>query len=179
MQHVTSRLRIRDLIKEGDRVLVAKGGKGGVGNHTGKPAQPGGSPVIFKVRLDLKVRADVFLVGTPGSGKSTILHQLTRARKENHSYPFSTKFPKLGVYQSEDFEEITFCELPSLAKDSHAGHGLGNQFLKHLQGARGVVWVVEPKSDFAANLEEARQILQEEMRIFNSACSVRNDSAAC
>ncbi len=162
-----NKLRIRDLIRSGDRVMIAKGGRGGAGNHTGNPAKLGAPGETLRVLLDLKIDADVFLIGTPGAGKSALLHRLTNAHQEEKVYPFSTKAPHLGVYEFPDYSKVTLCELPSLMEGSSEGHGLGNRYLKHLERGRVAFWVLETKSDFAENLNTAYNIIKSEVEFFD------------
>jgi GTP-binding protein len=160
-------LRIRDLIKKGERVRVAKGGRGGAGNHTGKGAKPGALGECFRICFDLKIVADIFLVGTPGAGKSTLLNRLTHARLEENMYPFSTKVPHLGVYEFKDHTQTTLCELPSLMQGSGEGHGLGNHYLKHLERAGLILIVLEPKTDFAPDLDSAYNLIKSEVGLYD------------
>jgi len=159
-------LRIRDLTQPGDRVLAAKGGRGGAGNHTQRPARPGAGGAAMSLRLDLRLVADIFLVGTPGAGKSLLLHRLTHARLPETARPFATQVPQIGVCREDEEEEVprlVICELPSLIRGSREGRGLGNRFLKHLDRARMIFFVMEPESPFAGSLAEAFEILREEV----------------
>lgn len=156
-------LRIRDLKDPDDQVMIAKGGRGGAGNHTGKEAKHGAAGTSFRIRLDFRVKANIVLVGTPGSGKSLLLHKLTNAHIEDKTYPFSTRAPHLGVYENQDYSKVVLCELPSLMKGSSEGRGLGNRYLKHLDRAEVIFLVMEPKSDFAPDLNTAYNLLREEI----------------
>ena len=162
-------LRIRDLKNPGDRVMVARGGRGGAGNHTGKPAGMGTPGEKVQVKLDLKIQADIFIVGTPGSGKSALLSRLTNAQHNDKGYAFSTTAPHLGVYKFDNYSEAVICELPSLMEGSNQGHGLGNRYLKHLDRSKIIWLVLEPKSNFAESINGAYDLLRREIEAFDSS----------
>lgn len=150
---------IRDLTHDGEEVTIVEGGKGGAGNEGGKQAQPGQIGETIEIQLSWKIPADVFLVGLPNSGKSKFLSRLTHSTAKQGSYPFTTKQPELGVYETPDFNQIRLCELPGLYRESVQGHGVGMDFLKHLERARLVLFMLDPLSSFAGSLKEGYQIL--------------------
>ncbi|HQB94018.1 MAG TPA: 50S ribosome-binding GTPase [Candidatus Omnitrophota bacterium] len=167
--HRDSRLGIRDLNQDGEEVIVARGGKGGSGNIGDKKSLPGEEGEKFEIMLEYLIPADVFLVGLPNSGKSTLLHRLTKAHVEGKEYPFSTTGPVIGVYESEDYRQVNFCELPSIYKGSTEGHGLGTDFLKHLARAKVVLYMLDTPHQFAVSLTEGYRTLTEIVRGFNPA----------
>lgn len=153
-------LAIRDLCNEGDEVIVTKGGRGGFGNIGDKTATPGEPGEMLEVDVEFRIMADVFLVGLPGSGKSSLLHRLTRAHVEGKDYPFATRTPVIGVYPYEDYKQILFCELPSIYEGSTKGHGLGTDFLRHLTRAKLIVFMLEPFTKYATSLRQGLETLQ-------------------
>ena len=144
---------MKDLAGAGDRVTIARAGNGGKGNVRFKSATnraprqstPGGEGESRRVRLELKVIADVGLVGRPNAGKSTLLSRLSRARPEIAPYPFTTKHPNLGRVQIDFERSFIMADIPGLIEGAHAGAGLGHEFLRHIQRAGILVHLVEPE----------------------------------
>lgn len=168
---------IRELLEWGEEVVVLKGGEGGTGNHRGRDATHGEKGAQIVIELSIRLVADVFLVGLPGSGKSKILNAWTRAHAKEGNYPFTTKSPEIGVYAYSEYDTMTICELPSLYGGSHEGRGAGNAFLKHLERAKYILYVLDPVTRFAESLSQGWEILQNEVRLhqkdfLNIPCAV-------
>ncbi|MBL5766144.1 GTPase ObgE [Heyndrickxia sporothermodurans] len=142
---------IADLTKHGDRAVVAKGGRGGRGNiRFATPANP--APEISEngepgqeryIVLELKVLADVGLVGFPSVGKSTLLSIVSAAKPKIAEYHFTTIVPNLGVVETEDGRSFVMADLPGLIEGAHEGVGLGHQFLRHIERTRVIVHVID------------------------------------
>jgi GTP-binding protein len=161
---------IKDLTADGDQVIAARGGEAGKGNVRFKTSTnrapreftPGGDGEKREIILELKVIADVGLVGKPNAGKSTLLSRLTRARPEIADYPFTTKFPNLGMVQSNADRQFVLADIPGLIEGAHAGVGLGHEFLRHIERAGILVHLVEPLPMDGTNpLENYRTIRAE------------------
>jgi GTPase len=135
-------LLIRDLNAPGEEVIVAKGGRGGIGNMRRKTVVPPTSGEEKVVRLELKLIADVGLIGFPNAGKSTLISAVSKVRSKIASYPFTTKQPILGIVETDDFRFI-MADLPGLIEGAHLGKGLGLQFLKHAERTKILVHVVD------------------------------------
>lgn len=145
-------LELRDLVNDGDEIVAARGGKGGWGNthfkastnQAPRETTSGGLGETRRLILELKSIADVGLIGMPNAGKSTMLSRLSRARPEIADYPFTTKFPNLGLVQADMDRSFVLADIPGLIEGAAQGHGLGHDFLRHIMRAGILVHLVEP-----------------------------------
>jgi GTPase len=165
-----------DLVGEGSRAVVARGGRGGRGNaslasrrtRVPRAAEAGEPGEEWRLSVELRVVADVGLVGLPNAGKSTLLGTLTAARPKVAPYPFTTLHPNLGVAERE--RRFVVADVPGLVEGAHEGRGLGHRFLRHLHRARVLVIVVDLSSDDpAADLQTVRK----ELEAYDPALSTR------
>ena len=145
---------IEDLTKTGQKIIVAKGGKGGLGNVRFKSSTnraprkktDGNKGESFWIWLQLKVIADIGIVGMPNSGKSSLLSALTRARPKIANYPFTTINPNLGVTNYNN-KEITLADIPGLIEGAHEGIGLGDKFLRHIERCKNILHLIDITND--------------------------------
>ena len=163
---------VADFIQEGQKEIICRGGKGGRGNinyktstrQTPRFAQKGtaGESGIFE--LELKVLADVGLVGFPNAGKSTLLSVLSKARPKIADYPFTTLEPHLGIVKYEEFKSFAMADIPGLIEGASDGKGLGHKFLKHIERNRLLLFLIE-NSDL--NPQQTFNALKKELKSFN------------
>ena len=160
-----------DLIKEGESIKIANGGKGGLGNTRFKSSTNqaprkttnGVTGEEFEIWLELKIIADIGLVGFPNSGKSSLLSLTTRAKPKIADYPFTTTNPNLGVLKIDD-KEIVIADIPGLIKGAHRGVGLGDKFLKHIERCKSLLHLIDINED---NLYNRYKIIREELEKYS------------
>jgi GTP-binding protein len=162
---------IADLDHHGARALIARGGRGGLGNlhfksstnRAPKQATPGEEGERRELRLELKVLADVGLLGMPNAGKSTFIRAVSAARPKVADYPFTTLAPNLGVVRVDDARSFVLADIPGLIEGAADGAGLGHQFLRHLQRTRLLLHLVDiaPFDEETDPLRDARAIVEE------------------
>jgi len=163
---------LADLQQEGESIIAARGGNGGRGNaefvsptHQAPREHEDGSPgETRELELELKVLADVGLVGFPNAGKSTLLSRVSRAKPKIADYPFTTLTPNLGIVKAGDFTSFVMADIPGLIEGAHEGKGLGTQFLRHVERCSVLLFLVDANDE---DPSESYRLLYEEIKKYS------------
>ncbi|HRG59378.1 MAG TPA: GTPase ObgE [Bacteroidia bacterium] len=161
-----------EITEDGEEKILVKGGRGGLGNfhfksatfQTPRFAQPGEpGEELWKI-LELKVLADVGLVGFPNAGKSTLLSKISAAKPEIGNYPFTTLTPQLGIVKYHDYKSFVVADIPGIIEGAHEGKGLGHRFLRHIERNSVLLFLIAADSD---DIKKEYEILLNELAQFN------------
>lgn len=161
---------VADLTRNGEQFVLCKGGRGGLGNRnfatatrqTPRFAQPGEPGEEGNYLLELRIMAEVGLVGYPNAGKSTLLTAISRARPKVAPYPFTTLHPQIGIVEYEDFHRLTVCDVPGLIEGAHMNVGLGHAFLRHIERCKILVILLDMAgTDNRAPWDDYKNLLKE------------------
>jgi GTP-binding protein len=163
---------VADLVEDKEQFIALKGGKGGRGNarfktatrQTPRYAQSGIEGQVNTYALELKVLADVGLVGLPNAGKSTLLSVVSAARPKIADYPFTTLVPNLGIVKYGDYKSFVMADIPGLIEGAAAGKGLGHQFLKHVERTQVLLYLIECTEEDPQSVYET---LSSELKTYN------------
>jgi GTP-binding protein len=175
-----------DLTTVGKSVVVARGGKGGRGNWHFKSstnqapryAEPGGEGQERRLRLELKLIADVGLVGMPNAGKSTLLRAVSAARPKVADYPFTTLDPQLGIVEIDGDRRLVFADIPGLIAGARHGTGLGHAFLRHIERTKVIVHMLDMFPSDGSDPAENYRTVRKELEAFSTALAEKQEVIA-
>jgi GTP-binding protein len=168
---------VADLTQNGQQFILCKGGRGGLGNRnfatsarqTPRFAQPGESGGEGEYWFELRIIAEVGLVGYPNAGKSTLLQAISKARPKIAPYPFTTLHPQIGILEYSDFHRLTVCDVPGLIEGAHQNVGLGHAFLRHIQRCKMIVLLLDMAGTDAREPWDDYQKLLKELELYDPA----------
>jgi len=172
---------LKDLAREGDRLVVCRGGRGGRGNQNfatstnqaPRKSVPGGKGEERLIRLELKMIADVGLVGLPNAGKSTLISRISAARPKVANYPFTTIIPNLGIIRGPDYRDLVVADLPGIIEGAHEGKGLGDRFLKHVERTRLIVHLVDVSPEALEPPVKAYATIRKELESYSPVLAAK------
>ena len=172
---------LADIDEAGAEVVIAKGGRGGRGNarfatpsnRAPREHEPGETTEPLELGLELKLIADVALVGYPNAGKSTFLSRISNARPKVAAYPFTTLHPVIGVMEYPDFRKVTVADIPGLIDGAHLNRGLGHYFLRHIERTKLLIYLVDLGGVDGRDPNDDVRILKNELEAYMEGLSAR------
>ncbi len=171
-------LVLRDVVASGESVIVARGGEGGKGNSRDREGTDGSPGEEKDISLELKLIADVGIIGFPNAGKSTFISKVSKARSKIANYPFTTKEPILGVVETDD-EAFVFADMPGLIEGAHSGRGLGDEFLRHIERTKVLLHMVDISATEGRDAFSDHEKINRELELYGRKLSRKPQIIAC
>ena len=171
-------LVLRDLTSEKEEVIVTVGGRGGRGNSKKRDATPGEKGEEKDLELELKLIAEIGIIGYPNVGKSTLISRISRAKSKIASYPFTTKAPVLGIVKIYD-GDLMFADMPGLIEGAHRGRGLGDEFLRHIERTKILLHMVDVASVEGRDSYEDYLSINKELSLYGRHVTEKPQIVAC
>lgn len=156
-----------DLKENGQAVVLIKGGAGGHGNSKFRLAEEGEPGEEKEITLELKLIADVGIIGYPNAGKSSLISRVTKAKSKIANYPFTTKTPILGVVRMDGERSFVICDIPGLIEGAHAGRGLGDDFLRHVERTRALIHMIDMAGTDGRDPADDYKSINNELKLYN------------
>jgi GTPase len=156
-----------DLKDSGQSVILIKGGSGGHGNSKFRLAEEGDPGEEKEITLELKLIADVGIIGYPNAGKSSLISRISKAKSKIADYPFTTKTPILGVVRMDEERSFVICDIPGLIEGAHAGKGLGDDFLRHVERTRVLIHMIDMAGIDCRDPADDYKSINNELKLYN------------
>ena len=156
-----------DLKESGQSVILIKGGSGGHGNSKFRQATAGDPGEEKEITMELKLIADVGIIGYPNAGKSSLISRISKAKSKIASYPFTTKAPVLGVVRMDGERSFIICDIPGLIEGAHAGRGLGDDFLRHVERTRVLIHMIDMAGVDCRDPADDFKSINNELKLYN------------
>jgi GTP-binding protein len=165
---------IHEILKDGESFIACNGGRGGKGNahfttstrQTPRFAQPGEEGCEKTIKLELKLIADIGIIGLPNAGKSTLISKISKAKPKIADYPFTTLVPNLGVVKYGDYKTFVIADIPGLIRGAHEGHGLGVKFLRHIERTKFFIHLIDASVETEEKLLENYNAINKELKFY-------------
>lgn len=168
-----------DLSENGRSIVIVKGGDGGSGNSRGRQSTPGKDGEEKNIVLELKLVADVGIIGYPNAGKSSLISRISNARPKIADYPFTTKTPVLGLVKLSGERSFVVCDIPGLIEGAHSGKGLGDNFLRHIERTRVLIHMIDMAAVEHRDPIQDFKSINKELGLYNPALLKRPQIIAC
>lgn len=178
VKDLKNNLMLRDLVDSGEEVIIARGGAGGKGNSRRRHATPGGEGEEKELLLELKLIADIGIIGFPNAGKSTLISRISSAKSKIAGYHFTTKNPILGMVKMHG-GDLVFADMPGLIEGAHKGKGLGDEFLRHIERTKVLLHIVDVAEVEGKDAFKSYEAINRELTLYGKDVDKKPQVIAC